>query len=100
MSWTTQPTRQKLYHCPKTFLTTLNVTGLQLFSGMEIVTGVKNTVGIHSGLDENVWAGTEDESAVGSIQLQELLPALSMWISSAEPLPLSYRSYCMSLCAL
>lgn len=51
-------------------------------------------------LDKNVWEGTEDESAVGSIQLQESLSALSMWLSSAALQPLSYGSYCMSSCAL
>lgn len=51
-------------------------------------------------LDKNVWEGTEHESAVGSIQLQESLSALSMWLSSAALQPLSYGSYCMSSCAL
>lgn len=51
-------------------------------------------------LDKNVWEGSEDEATVGSIHLHELLPALLMWLSSAKPLPLSYPSYCMSLCAL
>ena len=52
----------------------------------KIVTGVKNAIGIHSGLDKTGWEGIEDEAAVGSIQLQELLPALSMWLSFTEPL--------------
>lgn len=44
-----------------------------VFQASQIVTGVENTVGICRGQDENVWEGTDDESAVGSIQLQELL---------------------------
>lgn len=46
-----------------------------------------NTVGIRRGQEENVWEGTDDESAVGSIQLHY-----------SEPLP--YPSHCVSLCAL
>lgn len=34
---------------------------------------MENAVGIHSRVHKNVWEEREDEAAVGSIQLQELL---------------------------
>lgn len=43
------------------------------FLTSEVVTGVKNTEGIHSGPDQNVREGTRDEAAVGGMQLQVLL---------------------------
>lgn len=68
----------------------------------EIVTGVSRVYSRYSqSLNKKVrGGGAEDETAVSSIQLEEIVPGVSMWLSSVEPLLLLYGSYCLSLCVM
>lgn len=70
VSWSPGLKQQSMHRYPDTFLTILRVAGLQssfsFFLASLIVTGVKNTIGRHNGVDKTYGRGLEDEAAVGS----------------------------------
>lgn len=74
-------------HCPTIFPAALPVTGPRLFSGFRRLLQVSEKYSSYSLTQIKTYGrgGPGDETAASSIQLQETLLALSMWLSSIEP---------------